>query len=173
MTYHVNFDVRGIPKAQPRPRAFVRKLKEPQITKSGKTKTHVARVFQEGTPEKWKSDIVVAGKPWRPRNPLQGASQLRLIFWMPRPKRLMRKKDTDGPIPHLVAPDKENLEKPVMDAMKHDGWFRDDSQVFLGKTVKLYHAKKGAPGAEIHVDEFEEDSDTVVAAAIEMVRARL
>jgi len=172
--FHANFDVLGIPKAQPRHRAFgvaIMKDGKPVLNEKGKPLV-TARVHNKGTAEWWKSQIILAGKTWRPRNPLAGPIHIRLIFWMPRPKRLMRNKDTEGAIPHTSKPDKENLEKPIFDALTNDGWFQDDAQIFLGNTGKFYHAKGGAPGAEIYIDELE-SSDAMVAAAIEMVRARL
>ncbi len=173
MTFHANFDVKGIPKAQPRHQAFAKVLTKkgkPVLDAKGKPKI-TARVYQKDTAEWWKSQVILAGKTWRPRNPLTGPIHIRLVFWMPRPKRLMRSKDPEGAIAHTSKPDKENLEKPIFDALTNDGWFQDDAQIFLGKTGKFYHAKnRGTPGAEIYIDELDEN---MVAAAIEMLRARL
>jgi len=164
MTFHADFNVEGIPKAQPRHQAFAK-----VISKPGEKPKAVARVYQKNTAEWWKSQVILAGKPFRPASPLEGPIQMRIIFWMPRPKRLMRAKDPDGPIPHLAKPDKENLEKPIMDALTNDGWFRDDAQICMGKTVKFYHAKTGSPGAEIYIDELD-NSEDLVAKIIESVR---
>lgn len=172
MTFHADFDVQGIPKAQPRHQAFgkaVTKDGKPVLDKKGKPKV-TARVYQKNTAEWWKSQVVEAGQQWKPIPPLQGPILMRIVFWMPRPKRLMRNKDPDGPILHTVKPDEENLEKPIMDALKNAGWYRDDSQVCVKKTAKYYHAKTGAPGAEIYINELS-DSDLVVAETLESIRA--
>lgn len=133
------FRVNGTPKPQPRPRAFARKI-------GGK---HVARVFEAGTAEAWKSDVVRDARPHRPEAPLEGPVSVAIDFLMPRPKRLMRKKDPDGRIPAPAKPDRDNLEKAVLDALTTDGWWRDDAQVVAGEVRKLYHAKDEAPGAEL------------------------
>ena len=165
MTFTADFDVQGIPKAQPRHQAFAK-----VVSKPGEKPKAVARVYQKNTAENWKSLVVKAGEKWRPIHPLEGPVQIRIVFWMPRPKRLMREKDDDGPILHLSKPDTENMEKAIMDALKNDGWFRDDSQVCLKKTAKFYHAKNGTPGAELYITELKE-TEQVVAKVIESVRS--
>lgn len=138
------FTVRGIPKAQPRPRAFARKMGA----------KFVARVYEAGTAEKWKSDVIQAGRPQRPETPLDGPVTVTIRFLMPRPKRLMRRKDPEEAIPCTAKPDRDNLEKAVLDALTNDGWFRDDAQVVGGEVTKFYHPKSGAPGAMIVVEEY-------------------
>ena len=137
----VCFWVRGIPKAQPRPRAFARKI-------GG---TFVARVYEAGTAEAWKSDVIVAARPLRPSSPIQGPVRVSLVVLHPRPKRLMRAKDPDGPLFCTSKPDRDNLDKAVLDALKTDGWFLDDAQVVDGRIRKGYHSKTGAPGAWITI----------------------
>ncbi len=145
MTFHVDFNVRGLPKGQPRPTAFSMKDK-----KTGKS---VARLRTKGTAESWKSDVVAAGTNWRPINPLEEAVHVDLIFWMPRPKRLMRQSDPVGAINHDCKPDIDNLIKAVLDALTNDGWWRDDCQVSQVTASKMYHAITGSPGAQIVVTE--------------------
>ena len=133
---------RGIPKPQPRPRAFARK------TKDGGA---VARMYDAGTAESWKADVIAALAEHRPESPIVGPVIVSTTFYMPRPQRLMRRKDPEGPVPHAIAADRDNLDKAVLDAMKTDGWFRDDGQVYDGRVAKFYHAKGGVPGAEIWI----------------------
>ena len=142
--FSVDFDVQGHPKPQARPRAFARK------TKDGGA---VARVYDPGTAEKWKSDIVLAGKDSRPASPLQGCIHVSIRFWMPRPKRLMREKDPDGAVFHDKKIDLDNLVKAILDALTTNGWWRDDSQVCRLTAEKMYHAKTGSAGAEIAIAE--------------------
>lgn len=35
--------------------------------------------------------------------------------------------------------------------MSDDGWWKNDSQVFAGEPLKVYHARGGMPGARITV----------------------
>ena len=165
MTFKADFDVPGIPKAQPRHQAFAKIIEKP-----GQKPKAMARVYQKNTAEGWKSQVVMAGKDWKPVHPLEGPIQMRIVFWMPRPKRLMRAKDPEGPILHLAKPDTENLEKPILDALKNEGWFRDDSQVCVKKSVKYYHAKTGAPGAEIYILELD-DTEHVAGKILEGIRS--
>jgi Holliday junction resolvase RusA-like endonuclease len=67
--------------------------------------------------------------------------QMRFIF--KRPKRLMRRKDPDGLIPHLSKPDGDNVEKAVLDGLS-GVVYHDDSQVF-GSGWRKYYAEKATP----------------------------
>ncbi len=156
MSFQADFNVRGIPKPQGRPRAFIPKAAKPKGKKKPK-KVH-ARVFNPATAEKWKSDIVVAGEPFRPEVPIDNPVEVSLVFWMPRPQRLMREADPEGPVWYTAKnhDDIDNLVKAVLDALTHDGWWRDDSQVCRIFATKMYHAKIGSPGAQIKIDELEE-----------------
>lgn len=69
----ISFSVQGVPKGQPRPRAFAFKGK--------------ARVFDPGTAEGWKSAIAEAARPHLPREPLAGPVALEVAFSFPRPKK--------------------------------------------------------------------------------------
>ena len=141
MTFSATFEVRGLPKPQPRPRAFAKKV----------GKKILVRAYDKGTAEAWKQDVVTAGRQHRPTEPLNGSVSVRVKFLMPRPKRLMRKKDDDGPIWATGKPDVDNLAKAVLDAMTLDGWWGDDAQVVDLRVSKCYHAKAGVPGANVSV----------------------
>jgi len=136
------FFARGLPKAQPRPRATSFRSKD------GRRRT---RVYDAGSADAWKAEVVAAGRPHRPRQPLAGPLTVHLTFYLPRPGRLQRRKDPDGPIPHDVKPDKDNLEKAVLDALTGDSWWNDDCQVFAGHTEKYYAAKADDPGCLVEV----------------------
>ena len=137
----IRFTVRGIPKAQPRPRAVRRGAH--------------AGVYDPGTSEAWKACVVLAAREHRPESPLEGPIRLSIDFLLPRPKSLMRKRDPDGELWHTGTPDRDNLDKAALDALTADGWFRDDSQVCSGEVRKFYHAKGGVPGARICIEEIE------------------
>lgn len=139
----IAFRVDGIPKAQPRPRAFARKM-------GGK---FVARMFDAGTAEAWKSSIAHAAEPHKPSVPMDGAIAVDLAFFLPRPKRLMRAKDSPAAIACTSKPDCDNLAKAVLDALTATGWWHDDAQVFVLTVRKMFHGKMGRPGAEVHIQE--------------------
>lgn len=77
-----------------------------------------------------------------------GPVSLQVTFHLPRPKRLMRRKDPDGPVPHTSKPDTDNLVKAVKDALTGVLW-RDDSLIWDESIRKVYHAKDGRPSTEI------------------------
>lgn len=141
----IAFYVRGEPKGQPRPRAFARKM-------GGK---FVARVFESGTAEGWKSCIAQAATPVRPAAPLTGPVMLKLHFHMPRPRghyvasNPVKGLKGSAPIWHIGKPDNDNLQKAVMDAITQlGGFWVDDSQVALVRSGKIYSTSPGC-GVEI------------------------
>jgi Holliday junction resolvase RusA-like endonuclease len=131
------FVVRGIPKAQPRPKAYVR--------------TGRASVYDPGTADSWKHCVVIAGSTVRPAVPIPSDVRVFLLVDLPRPKRLLRKMDPEGAVPCPCKPDIDNLAKSTLDAMTDDGWWVDDAQITDLRVVKRYHGKSGHPGATITV----------------------
>lgn len=133
----IEFFVPGEPKAQPRPRAFARKFGNKWM----------ARVYDAGTAEGWKSLIAASAKKYIPQQPIDGAVILTILFAMPRPKYHYRSngmlKDT-APVMHQSRPDLDNLEKAVMDALTQLGFWNDDAQVAWKHTNKVYGMIAGA-----------------------------
>lgn len=139
MTIRYSFTVCGIPKGQPRVRAYRRGAR--------------AGVYDPGTADGWKVLVSAAGREHRPPAPLAAGVpvMVQVDFLMPRPKRLMRKCDPVEVIPHTGKPDVDNLAKAVLDALTADGWWTDDSQVFALVARKFYARKDGRPGAKVTV----------------------
>ena len=136
-TLIATLEIEGEPKAQPRPRAFSR--------------DGHARVYDEATAEGWKSLIALAAQEARPAMPLDEPVRIDATFYFKRPKRLMRRTDPKGPVRHTAKPDRDNLDKAVLDALKTIGFLRDDSVVCAGSIEKFYHTKTGRPGAVIEI----------------------
>ena len=135
----ISLFVPGNPKAQPRPRAFARKFGD----------KFSARVYDAGTAEGWKGEIALA---IRPRLPLILCGPLRLDadFLFDRPKRLMKRSNPGGEFEHTQKPDRDNLEKAVLDCLKTLGIFaEDDAQVCCGEVRKLWAAKGGQSGMRL------------------------
>jgi Holliday junction resolvase RusA-like endonuclease len=139
VTFSATFRVDGIPKAQPRAKATMR--------------GRHAGVYDPGTSDGWKALVAIAARPMRPASPIEGAVAVGIDLFFPRPKSLCRRKDPEGLVRHIAKPDRDNCEKAILDALKQDGWFRDDSQVCDGRVRKFYHAKGGRPGAQITIRE--------------------
>ncbi|HSC08078.1 MAG TPA: RusA family crossover junction endodeoxyribonuclease [Steroidobacteraceae bacterium] len=136
-TLTISFVVRGLPKAQPRARS----------------RKGLMGVYDPGTADGWKALVVGAAREHRPSAPLDVPLRVSIDFLFPRPKSLMRAKDPEGELYHTGRPDRDNLDKAVLDALKQDGWFRDDSLACAGEIRKLYHAKSGVPGARVTITE--------------------
>jgi len=128
----IEFFAIGIPKGQPRPKAFNR----------GK---HAA-VYTPGTAEHWKSDVARSwqqiGSPICPDVPLK----ITLVFHFPRPKSHFNSKGEvkpTAPIYHTSTPDADNAAKAVLDALTHLSTWRDDSIVCVMNVSKLYGSPAG------------------------------
>ena len=134
----IMFFAAGEPKAQPRPRAFSR--------------NGLVRVYDPSTAEGWKSAIAEAARPHIPLLPIEGPVRVNIVFLFQRPKRLMRKRDPAGRIPHPARPDRDNLDKAVLDTLTRLEIIKDDAQVCAGEISKYYVSLKEKPGAHILIE---------------------
>jgi len=100
----------------------------------------------------YKAAVMLAARQAGVDKPMEGPLCVDIDFYLPRPKRLMRRKDPAGPIPHTARPDRDNLEKATTDALKGLAW-RDDSQICDGRVRKWYAEKDGSPRVEITISE--------------------
>lgn len=132
------FFAAGIPKGQPRPRAFSR---------GGH-----ARVFDPGTAEGWKACIAVAAREHVGSLVFAGPLRVEIRFYFPRPKSHSTKKGLrpDAPVFHVAKPDADNAAKAVLDALTQIGVWDDDALVAELVVKKKYGTK---PGAFIVIDE--------------------
>ena len=153
--------VPGIPKAQPR------------VRPSGRGHG----VWMPETASAWRAAVAAAVRahPAFPAEPWTGPVRVDLFLLFPRPKRLMRKRDRNGPMWHFVKPDRDNCDKAVLDALgvakrlrrgavaglRKAGLFRDDCQVCDGRIVKLYCEKRGEPRAVIVAEQITWEPDGV------------
>jgi Holliday junction resolvase RusA-like endonuclease len=136
MEERLNIFVSGIPKAQPRARV---------VNKGGRTWAH-----NPTTANDWKAQIKSAFLKYTDLN-IKGGIIVNIIFLMKRPQRLLTKKSPDESIPHIIKPDKDNLEKAVLDSLSDIGLWGDDCQVYKGNIEKLYCSKNGNTGAWIEI----------------------
>lgn len=124
----IKYTVVGIPKPQSRPKTFHRTLKsgKPFVTTYSPKTDWFHLVYTETL--KLKNSLKIK---------LSGALELNLIFCMPIPKSISKKKRAEL---HYVIkkPDLDNLSKAVMDAINNVGIWEDDSQVSVLNTRKIY-----------------------------------
>lgn len=137
--------VKGTPRAQPRAKARV------IVPKSGGRP--FTRFYTPKSADGFRHELVLRARahPEFPRAPWEGPISLSFDAYFERPGRLCRACDPDGPIPHDVKPDRDNVEKSIMDALTDAGLWLDDCQVCAGEPRKWYAAKGCAPGTIIDV----------------------
>lgn len=144
------------PCGMPRPRARAMK------TKSGK---YIATMYQpkragrhaknSGFEEAARFKSAIADAVWRvgrPSEPWTGPLRVTIEAYFDRPKYLLKKSSPAGKIPHTVKPDRDNIDKAVLDALKDVGLLTDDAQVCAGGITKWWVKKGGTPGVVIVIE---------------------
>lgn len=143
----ISFFAEGCPKGQPRMRAFARKFGAKWM----------ARVYDPGTAEAWKSQIAIAAKP-HIAAPLENPVRLEIVFNFPRPRGHFRSNGTvkpNAPRFHTAKPDADNAAKAVMDALTILGAWLDDKQIVQLIVRKEYAIGNFQGGAAIEISEVE------------------
>lgn len=129
-------EIKGIPKAQPRQRHWAKVHK-------GKV---VSGNYDPGTADSWRELVALELAKHAPKEPYLGPVCLEITFLMPRPKAHFRTKGgkpsnilkPNAPHFHISRPDRDNLEKLIMDELKRQGYYKDDGQVCAGQPQKVY-----------------------------------
>lgn len=132
----ISIIVPAVPVAQPRPRATMRhggkgaRIHEVTHIKNpvtGERKPHPIAAF--------KATVRMAFQEAYTGRPLEGPLRVDLTCVMPRPKSMIWKTRAMPRIPHTGKPDRDNLDKSVLDALKSLAWV-DDCQVCQGEIQK-------------------------------------
>lgn len=139
----IRFTVCAVPIAQPRQRHRV-------LTVGGRT------FAQNFTPAKhpvqsFKATVRLAATEAYKGPPIDGPLSLRLVFVLPRPKRMIWK---SRPMPreaHASKPDWDNLGKALADALTGLCW-RDDSQISSVQVEKWIAAGDEQPCVMVEID---------------------
>ena len=112
----------GVPVAQPRPRA----------TAVGRH----ARVYHaRGPVDAFKAGVRLAASQAFSGAPLEGPLRVDSVFVFPRPKHMIWKTKPMPRVWHAKKPDRDNVDKAVLDALTGLLW-RDDAQVCAGGQEK-------------------------------------
>jgi len=80
---------------------------------------------------------------YRPEKPLEGAIRITICAYLPIPQskpQWWKDAADKGYIFHIVKPDKDNLEKNILDCMTKLSFWHDDCQIITGLTKKEYSA---------------------------------
>ena len=140
------FHVDCVPVGQARARAYV--------TKSGH-----AGVYDAGNATSFKQALAWTAKLYRPQVLLTCPVRVSWTAYFPRPKALCRAKDPDGVVLHTVKPDRDNIDKAILDALTDAGWWKGDQLVCSGELEKFYHGKNGRPGLDIDIEVWSEGGE--------------
>jgi Holliday junction resolvase RusA-like endonuclease len=103
------------------------------------------RVFRDKRSKGYMDLLGVLAKSNRPAKAWDGPIRVDVSFVFERPKSLKGFERELAP----VRPDRDNLLKPLMDALTIAGFWRDDGQVCAGETSKFYAAKGESPKIEV------------------------
>lgn len=128
-------EVPGVPRPQPRPR----------VTKTG----HAFNPTTEGL-KAWKARLRIAAYKFRPQEPWAQAVRVDVEAFFPRPKWLTNVLPQQA-LPMLERPDRDNLDKTILDTLTGLKYWKDDSQVYAGKLAKFYVAAGHEPGAIVTI----------------------
>jgi len=143
MSEPITFVIFGDPQAQKRHRHY-------QMKKAGGAGVQV-RTYDPGAADK--GDFLSIIQQNRPNVPWDGPLRVDINFFFARPKAHYRTGANshllrdNAPKWHISKPDRDNLDKFVLDAMKGI-FFRDDSQVCSGSPKKMYDA---VPRTEVRI----------------------
>ena len=137
--WSVRFEIPIAPKAKGRPRMRV-----------------VNGHAQAYTPKKTRQFESTAAELIAKHSPptlLVGPVAISVMFVLPRPKRLCRKKDPDFETAECFSrPDLDNLTKSLLDSIQNSGQvWSDDSQVQHMVLEKVYAEKSGKPRIEVRI----------------------
>ncbi len=144
----LSFFAPGIPKGQPRVRAFVR--------------GRHAGVYDPGSADDWKACVMIAAKRAMSDNATRpmftGPLRLVLVFVFPRPKSHMTSKGLikpSAPAWHTGKPDFDNTAKAVADVLTQAQMWQDDAQVCSVSMTKRFAALDEASGCHITINSIE------------------
>lgn len=145
MNKTISFYVSGCPKPQARPRAFARKMGD----------KYVARVYDSGSAEFWKSAIAEAARQAGLAK-FDGPVMLELFFSFQRPKSHFKKDGhlrESAPQFHIQRPDADNCAKACLDCLTTLGAWDDDDQVVRLTIDKGWAIGSSQGGCHITISE--------------------
>lgn len=144
----LTFFAPGIPKGQPRIRAFVR--------------GRHAGVYDPGTADDFKACIHLAAKQALIKDSVRpvfsGPISCHAVFVFPRPKSHFTSKGLlkpSAPFWHIQKPDRDNLEKCLLDVLTKLQMWDDDCQVCDGPISKRFATLNEASGVHVTIQSIE------------------
>lgn len=108
-----------------------------------------AGVFTSSRTVNFQAQFSALAQHHQPPTIIEAPVRVDVLCVMSRPKRLLRRADPDGLMWAPGKPDADNMRKAVLDALKT--WWRDDSLVVCGQTVRAYAEKDGSPRTVVRI----------------------
>jgi Holliday junction resolvase RusA-like endonuclease len=147
-TIEITFTVQHVPVAQPRVKATTRgghaAVYTPETVKTSLgRKPHPVVEFKYAVREAARK--AMGGHP-----PFVGPVSLSWVALFPRPKTMTWKTKPMPRCPHIARPDRDNVDKALMDSLKGIV-LTDDCQVCAGSLAKLYCAGDEQPCVQVLV----------------------
>lgn len=153
----IRLHVNTVPVAQPRAKATSRgahaAMYSPTTvkTKAGR-KAHPIVAFKTAV------RAAARGKGFDGTNLIDSALRVDCCFVFPRPQRLLKKSSLKCRLPHTIKPDRDNLDKAVLDSLTGLVWV-DDCQAAFGSIEKYYVAVGETPHVAIVITKMEVTCD--------------
>lgn len=143
-----HFSVQGPPIAQPRT----------------KWDSRNGRMYTPGAVDSWKTAVQAQANYSITERGLECPIKTHMIFLLERPKshyvgsgrKNGAKLRQDAPTYHTGTPDKDNLEKAVLDVLKNLGVYKDDAQVAEGSVTKMYADGDEPQGVWVFISRWED-----------------
>ncbi len=142
----LSFRAVGHPVGQPRARSTIRR------GKGGKV---FSGVYDPGTADDWKTIIRNTATAGWDRVPFTGPTRVSWVAFFARPKSHIKRNGElkeNAPTWHKGKPDRDNLDKALLDALVNAGILADDKQVCSGDLEKAYVAPGELPGMAVEIE---------------------
>lgn len=172
MTTRIELSIAGTPHARPRPRARAMFSKrqgrhiavtyQPTRLTIGKNGKPTADSLAWVRSQEWYEKVRLALFPQRPSEPWSGPVRCTVDVYFERPQRLCKKSSPKGVIRHTGSPDRDNLDKAILDALTEAGLWADDGQVCDGPVRKWYAEAGCGPGVHIVAEQIPESEEELV-----------
>jgi len=110
------------------------------------------RTFTPRRTAQWEARAaVVLRDAWGDRAPLDEPVEVDILARFPRPQRIVWKTKPMPELPHISAPDADNVVKAVLDAVEKAGVVRNDRCVWSVRIRKVYASGTGAPSTVVRL----------------------
>lgn len=162
----IEFVVAGTPAPRPRPRSrAVRTRKGKYIATTYQPKGDInskdsgSRAWARSNA--WHDAVKWAIRPHVPPQPWEGPIRCTVDIFFERTQEMLKKHHPDGPIRYIKTPDRDNLDKGILDALTEAKVWKDDCQVCDGPVRKWWAARGCKAGVIVVIERIPETEDSL------------